>query len=204
MIAATLERHTDWAAGDPPTPRHATAGEVIAAVLERNNSRDVAALTAIAIENLPSDYGGIRRALQELVADEIRRQVEGRPTILPLVALPAAEAESPLIAETAGFEVFKPVRERSQAGRSPKWQATAAVANDPLQARVLVAGVWRSWASLTAADLRDMARADERQASRMLERVVKLESLAADMDAVGVFRLHSLPDAAARVEAIGC
>lgn len=213
MILDLIERPTtsptNWATStdDTLTRRHVTAGEVISAVLERNNSRDVAALTAIAIEYLPSDYGGIRRALQELVAGEIRRQVEGRPTILPRVVASAAEDDSPPSDEPASVEFVEwqaPRRERSQAGRSQKWQDTAAVANDPLQARVLVAGVWRSWATLTAEDLRDMARAANARGHDLIARSMTLDQLAADMDAAGVSRLASLPDAAARIEAIGC
>jgi hypothetical protein len=68
----------------------------------------------------------------------------------------------------------------------------------------MVGNTWRTWASLTALELRGLARRDETKATQLLARVVQLDALAADMDASGAVRLRDLPDAAARIEALGC
>jgi len=181
-----------------------TIHQVIAYVVDQHPGyREIPALVSMVLDQIPQDHSSQRQAMQQLIAAEIRRKIEGadgRPAT-------AMDVEPDEIDDEQG--AMKPARSGQFAGtraapRSAKWTSVAAVSNDPLQARVLVAGVWLTWATLTAKDLRDMARADEARASKLVERVVKLDQLASDMDAAGVSRLASLPDAAARVEAIGC
>lgn len=199
MTIATLDRPTkrltDWSrAFDPLADQQGTGPvtllQLIDQALERNTA-DAAALASLVLESYPSDYGSLRRGLQELVLAEIRRRLAGGAA----VAVEPAPAPEPDRFST---------RPRGRSGQAPaaqgtKWAEAAAVANDPLQAQVLLRGVFVPWASLTADDLRLMAQDDERQATKLLERVLRLDALARDMEAAGALRLADLPGAAARI-----
>lgn len=183
-----------------------TIHQVIAYVVDQHPGyREIPALVSMVLGQIPQDHSSQRQAMQQLIAAEIRRKLEGADS------RPATAAAMDVGPDENDDEqgAMKPARRGQFAGtpaapRSAKWPSVAAVSNDPLQALVLVGSVWRSWANLTAQDLRDLARVDEARATKLLERVVKLDQLAADMDAAGVSCLANLPDAAVRIEALGC
>lgn len=191
MIPAQAPPRGSWASYDPDAaaPPRLTAPELIAMVVEQNDTRDGAALVSVVLENLPRDFGGLRLAVQELVAYEIQRRLQER------AAAPSrAAATAPEFVEWGA-----PSRDRKQAPRSRKWEATAKAVNDPLAALVFVAGGWLPWGSLESRHLRALARRADEQASALLARSITLDKLATDMDAAGIGRLAALPGAADRI-----
>lgn len=203
MTIATLDRPTkrltDWSRALDSTTDHREAGPVtllqlIDQALERNTA-DAAALASLVLESYPSDYGSLRRGLQELVLAEIGRRLAGGASAAAAAPLPAPAADR-FSVQTRGE------RSRARATQSAKWAEATSVANDPLQAQVLLRGVFVAWAALTAADLRLLAQDDEVQATRLLERAVKLEAIARDMEAAGALHLADLQGAASRIEGL--
>lgn len=203
MTIATLDRPTkrptDWSrAFDPLADQQGTGPvtllQLIDQALERNTA-DAAFLASLVLNSFPSDYGSLRRGLQELVLAEIgRRLAGGAAVVIEPAPTPAPERFSTR-PRGRGAQAQVP----ASAAQGTKWAEAAAVANDPLQAQVLLRGVFVPWASLTADDLRLMAQDDERQATKLLERVLRLDALARDMEAAGALRLADLPGAAARI-----
>lgn len=68
-----------WAEHDPDAaaPPRLSAPELVAEVVRQNQTRDVGALVSVVLDNLPRDFGGLRRVAQELIAHEIRRLLRG-------------------------------------------------------------------------------------------------------------------------------
>lgn len=179
---------------EAPVAGPATAQQIIADVVDQHSSTDVAALTSLVLDRIPKDQGTLWRLLQELVAGEIRRLLAGEGPSTA-VAAPAAVQDMGPVRERAS----SPAPRRTQRAVPSKWEVYRDSANDPLQARVQVRGAWVLWADLTAEDLRAMARSDEGSATKLLARVVVLDSLASDMEAAGAKRLADLAGAAERI-----
>lgn len=191
---ATTARPEFGSRPDPEERRVVTVLELIDQALERNTA-DAAFLASLVLNSFPSDYGSLRRGLQELVLAEIgRRLAGGAAVVIEPAPTPAPERFSTR-PRGRGAQAQVP----APAAQGTKWAEAAAVANDPLQAQVLLRGVFVPWADLTADDLRLMAQDDERQATKLLERGLRLDALARDMEAAGALRLADLPGAAARI-----
>lgn len=213
MTIATLDRPTkrptDWSrAFDPLADQQGTGPVTLLQLIDQaldRNTADAAALASLVLESYPNDYGSLRRGLQELVLAEIVRRLAGGASAAAAAPLPAPapdrferfERRAPH--RRGGRRETEPGEPRDTEAASTKWAETIAVANDPLQAQVLLRGVFVPWANLTADDLRLMAQDDERQATKLLERVLRLDALARDMEAAGALRLADLPGAAARI-----
>lgn len=196
------------------SPRHTlTAHEVVRAIVDQHPAeREIPALVAMVLAQIPADHRSRQQALQQLLAAEIRRCISGAEAgatdesgmeVAPDGDDDQVGAMKPTKRSTPGYH-RGPNTTPAGATTSAKWEAAAAVTNDPLQALVIVGGLWYRWRDLTPADLRCLAREAEAKASAILERVVKLEGMADDMDAARINLLVDLPHAAERVEALPC
>lgn len=190
-----------------------TAHEVVRAIVDQHpGEREIPALVAMVLAQIPSDHRSRQQALQQLLAAEIRRCISGAEAgatdetgmeVAPDGDDDQVGAMKPTKRSTPGYH-RGPNTTPAGATTSAKWEAAAAVTNDPLLAQVYCAGVWRTWRELSAENLRFMARTDEGQATNLLARAMKLVALADDMDAAGAQQLGQLPDAAAHIEALPC
>lgn len=188
-LAARAALLSDEPAPAAPPP---TAQEIIAYVVEHHGSTDVAALTSLVLDRIPRDQGTLWRLLQQLVAGEIRRLLQGETATVPTAPVGPSPGR-----KVEGYH--RPTPGRAGAATPTKWEVLANTANDPLRAMVQVGSRWVRWADLTAEDLRAMARRDEASATKLLARVVALDALASDLEAAGAKRLADLAGAAERI-----